>query len=75
MGSTQSTPIASEKLDIVAERLRALEIRDKDDNEYVHVDEKDSLRGRKQFKAPWTAVSVSDIGHWEHELFQDPKNR
>jgi bleomycin hydrolase len=68
MGATQSKePIAGEKL--LIERLRALEVRD--DNEYVHVDEKET----KKFKAPWTAVSVSDIEHWEHELFQDPKNR
>jgi bleomycin hydrolase len=71
MGGTQSTPIASEKL--LIERLRALEV--KDDNEYVHVDEKAVVGIKKEFKAPWTAVSISDIGKWEHELFEDPKNR
>jgi bleomycin hydrolase len=71
MGGTQSTPIASEKL--LIERLRALEV--KDDNEYVHIDEKTVVGTKKEFKAPWTAVSVSDIGKWEHELFEDPKNR
>jgi bleomycin hydrolase len=72
MGGTQSKePIAGEKL--LIERLRALEV--KDDNEYVHVDEKAVIGTPKKFKAPWTAVSVNDIEHWEHELFQDPKNR
>ncbi len=71
MGSTQSTSFASEKLSI--ERLRALDV--KDDNEYVHVDEKAVIDTKKEFKAPWAAVSVNDIGKWEHELFEDPKNR
>jgi bleomycin hydrolase len=74
MGANQSkTPIANEKL--IIERLRALEIKDQSDNDYVHVDEK-AVKGLKtHFRAPWTSVSVSDVEHWEHELLQDPKNR
>jgi bleomycin hydrolase len=29
----------------------------------------------KKFRAPWTAVPVSGVEHWEIELLQDPKNR
>jgi bleomycin hydrolase len=47
----------------------------KDEHEYVHVDEKAVVGTSQKFKAPWTAVSVNDIEDWEHELFQDPKNR
>jgi bleomycin hydrolase len=73
MGANQSkTPIANEKL--IVERLRALEIKDQSDNDYVQVDEK-VVKGSTHFRAPWTAVSVSDVGQWEHELLQDPKNR
>lgn len=74
MGVNQSkTPIPNEKL--IIERLRALEVKDQSDNEYVHVDDKAITGASKSFKAPWTAVSVSEVGHWEHELLQDPKNR
>jgi hypothetical protein len=74
MGAMQSKePIAGEKL--LIERLRALEAKDQSDNDYVHVDEKAVLGTSKKFRAPWTAVSVSDVEHWEHELLQDPKNR
>jgi len=75
MGGNQSkTPIVNEKL--VIDRLRALEIKDQADSDYVHVGEKDVARpAKKSFKAPWTNLSVSDVEHWEHELLQDPKNR
>jgi bleomycin hydrolase len=74
MGANQSkTPIANEKL--IIERLRALETKDQSDNDYIHVDEKVVKGSKTHFHAPWTAVSVSDVGHWEHELLQDPKNR
>lgn len=74
MGANQSkTPLPNEKL--VIERLRAMEIKDQSDD-YVQVDEK-ALAGssKTKFRAPWTAVSVSEVEHWEHELLQDPKNR
>jgi bleomycin hydrolase len=72
MGANQSRgPLPNEKL--VIERLIALETKDAD--EYVHVDEKSIVRSSKHFRAPWTAVSVSEVEHWEHELLQDPKNR
>jgi hypothetical protein len=74
MGVPQSKErIAADKL--LIERLRALETKDQADNDYVHVDEKAVVGTPKEFKAPWTAVSASDIKHWEHELLQDPKNR
>jgi bleomycin hydrolase len=75
MGANQSKyPTVNEKL--VIERLRALEMKDQTDSDYVHIDEKDVVRGtKKQFRAPWTNVSISEIEHWEHELLQDPKNR
>jgi hypothetical protein len=74
MGANQSkTPIANEKL--IIERLGVLEIKDRSDNDYVHVDEKAVKGSKTHFRAPWTAVSVSDVEHWEHELLQDPKNR
>jgi bleomycin hydrolase len=74
MGAYQSkTPIANEKL--IIERLRALEIKDQSDNDYVQVDEKAVKGSRTHSRAPWAAVSVSDVEHWEHELLQDPKNR
>lgn len=75
MGANQSkTPILNEKL--VIERLRALEMKDQSDNEdYVHVHEKDVGGSKKQFRAPWTNLSISEVEHWEHELLQDPKNR
>lgn len=74
MGANQSkTPLPNEKL--IIERLRALEVKDQSDD-YVQVDEKALARSASiNFKAPWTAVSVSEIEHWEHELLQDPKNR
>jgi hypothetical protein len=76
MGANQSkTPLSNEKL--VIERLRALEIKDQADNDYVHVDEKDVSKPIKsiRYKAPWTTLSVDEVEHWEHELLQDPKNR
>jgi bleomycin hydrolase len=71
MGANQSkTPLVNEKL--VIERLRALEIEGEGDSEYVHVSEKsDSYK----YRAPWTSLSVSEVGHWERQLLQDPKNR
>ena len=72
MGANQSKePIAGEKL--LIEQLKALEVQA--ENDYVHVDEKAVAGTTKKFRAPWTAVSVSDVGDWEHELLQDPKNR
>jgi bleomycin hydrolase len=74
MGANQSkTPLLNEKL--VIERLRALEMKDGLDNDYVLL-EKDGVQGsKKSFKAPWTNLSISEVEHWEHELLQDPKNR
>lgn len=74
MGANQSTPaLPNEKL--VIERLRALEIKEQSDD-YIQVDEK-ALAGssKTKFRAPWTAVSVSEVEQWEHELLQDAKNR
>ena len=76
MGGNQSKEsISNEKL--VIERLRALELKDQADNEYVQVGEKDVARPARnsQFRAPWTTLSISDVGEWESELMQDPKNR
>ncbi|KAI6710958.1 hypothetical protein JHW43_006524 [Diplocarpon mali] len=73
MGVNQSkSPLPNEKL--VVERLRAMEIKDSED--YVQVDEK-ALSGssKTKFRAPWTALSVSEVEHWEQQLLQDPKNR
>jgi bleomycin hydrolase len=77
MGANQSrTPVANEKRKLVIERLRELQVRDQADNEYVHVDEK-AVAGttKNKFKAPWTSLAIEDVGEWEHELLQDPKNR
>merc|ERR1712093_312394 len=74
MGANQSTSaLSNEKL--VIERLRAMEIKDQSED-YIEVDEK-ALSGssKTRFKAPWTAVSISEVGQWEHELLQDAKNR
>lgn len=76
MGVNQSkVPISNEKF--VIERLRALEIKDQADSDYVHVDEKDAIKPARsiRYKAPWTTLNVDEVGHWEHELLQDPKNR
>jgi len=76
MGVNQSkAPLPNEKL--VIERLRALEIKDQSDNDYVQVDEKAIGASSKnsKFRAPWTAVSISSVEEWEHQLLQDPKNR
>ena len=76
MGGNQSKqPISNEKL--VIERLRALELKDQADNEYVQVGEKDVARPAQNshFRAPWTSLSISDVEEWETELMQDPKNR
>jgi len=76
MGAYQSKqPISNEKL--VIERLRALELKDQADNEYIQVGEKDVAHPARtsQFRAPWTTLSISDVGEWESELMQDPKNR
>lgn len=72
MGANQSLPTPKEKL--VIERLHALEIKDQHED-YVHVDEKAVGGSKTKFRAPWTAVSVSEVENWEHELLQDPKNR
>ncbi|TAQ83317.1 hypothetical protein B7494_g8358 [Chlorociboria aeruginascens] len=75
MGANQSkAPLVNEKL--IVERLRALEIKDEADSEYIHVNEKNPSRAsQNHVKAPWASVSISDVGQWEHELLQDPKNR
>lgn len=69
-------PIANEKL--IVERLRAMQLQDKDnaDSEYVHVDEKAMGKGQaSRTRAPWTTLSIEEVGDWEHELLQDPKNK
>lgn len=74
MGVNQSkSVIPNEKL--VIERLRALQVQDQVDQEYVQVDEKVWKGASSQFKAPWTALSTTELEHWEHELLTDPKNR
>jgi bleomycin hydrolase len=74
MGANQSkSPIPNEKL--VIEQLRALEVTDQSDSEYIQVDEKSVAALRGTFKAPWAAVSISEVGQWEQQLLQDPKNR
>jgi bleomycin hydrolase len=74
MGANQSkTPLANEKL--VIDQLRALEIKDQSDCDYIQVNEKAVVGSKKTFRAPWTALSASDIEQWEHQLLQDPKNR
>ncbi|KAH7311895.1 putative cysteine proteinase 1, mitochondrial [Rhexocercosporidium sp. MPI-PUGE-AT-0058] len=74
MGANQSTPsLPNEKL--VVERLRVMEIQEQSDD-YIQVDEK-ALAGssKTKFRAPWIAVSISEVEQWEHELLQDAKNR
>jgi bleomycin hydrolase len=74
MGANQSSPaLQNEKL--IIERLRAMEIKEQSDD-YIQVDEK-ALSGssKTKFKAPWTAVSISEVEQWEHKLLQDAKNR
>jgi bleomycin hydrolase len=76
MGGNQSKEvIASEK--IVIERLRAMELKDQADSEYITVGEKDVARPahNSSFRAPWTSLNISDVEDWESELMQDPKNR
>lgn len=76
MGGNQSKEvIPNEK--IVIERLRALELKDQADSEYITVGEKDVARSAQSstFRAPWTSLSISDVEDWENELMQDPKNR
>lgn len=77
MGANQSsTPFPASKEKLLIERLRALELKDSTDNDYVHVSTSEKAPTRDTpFKAPWISVSVSDVGKWEHELLQDPKNR
>jgi len=74
MGANQSkTPLPNEKL--IVERLRALELKDQADSEFVLVDEKNGRVGAENFKAPWISLSVGDVKHWETELLRDSKNR
>ncbi|KAF4633908.1 hypothetical protein G7Y89_g4198 [Cudoniella acicularis] len=76
MGANQSkASIANERL--VIERLRALELKDEPDNGYVHIGEKELVYPEKRVKstAPWATLSIEEVGNWEHELLQDPKNR
>jgi bleomycin hydrolase len=76
MGANQSTAALSvSKEKLLLDRLRALELKGSADNEYVHVSsEKEPVRNSK-FEAPWVSLSVPDLGKWEYELLQDPKNR
>jgi bleomycin hydrolase len=76
MGANQSTAALSvSKEKLLLDRLRALELKGSADNEYVHVSsEKEPVRN-SNFKAPWVSLSVPDLGKWEYELLQDPKNR
>jgi len=74
MGADQSKQaLTTEKL--VIDRLRALQVKEQADNEYVHIDEKAVQGSSSRFKAPWTSLSTAELGDWEHELLQDPKNR
>lgn len=77
MGANQSsTPLPVSKEKLLLERLRAMELRGSAvDNEYVHVSSEKETATTTHFKAPWISLSVSDVGKWEHELLQDPKNR
>lgn len=76
MGANQSsTPLPVSKEKLLLERLRALELRGTVDNEYVHISSEKEPVTKAQLKAPWISLSVSDVGKWEHELLQDPKNR
>ncbi|CZS98274.1 hypothetical protein WAI453_012012 [Rhynchosporium graminicola] len=74
MGAHQSrATLPNEKL--VFERLRTMEIKEQSDD-YIQIDEK-ALAGssRGKIEAPWTAVSISEVQQWEHEILQDSKNR
>jgi len=77
MGSQQSKlsepPLVNEKL--VIERLRAMQMKDQasEDVEYVHVDKNEKQSRKHVSKSPTVSVSLTE--KWEHELFQDPKNR
>ncbi|CZT50725.1 probable bleomycin hydrolase [Rhynchosporium secalis] len=74
MGANQSrATLPNEKL--VFERLRTMEIKEQSDD-YIQIDEK-ALAGssRGKIEAPWTAVSISEVQQWEHEILQDSKNR
>ncbi|RFU29599.1 hypothetical protein B7463_g6738, partial [Scytalidium lignicola] len=77
MGANQSkAPIINEKL--VIERLRALEVKGEvaSDEEYVHVEK--GAHSSKSFdpslRSP-SSLSATRLEKWEHQLFQDPKNR
>jgi len=74
MGANQSTPprpVAQEKL--LIERLKALDVKD-DASTSTSISEKEALKNTN-FRAPWTSLSVPDVGNWERQLLQDPKNR
>ena len=76
MGANQSsTPLPVSKEKLLLERLRALEIKTASDSEYVHVSSEKEPVPSAPLKAPWLSLSVSDVGKWERELLQDPKNR
>lgn len=76
MGANQSsTPLPVSKEKLLLERLRALEIKTSADSEYVHVSSEKEPVSTSPLKAPWLSLSVSDVGRWERELLQDPKNR
>ena len=74
MGSNNSKPAPPLNEKLLAERLRALQLKDEADNEFVHVNEKDAQASR-EFQTPWASLCTSDIKQWEDELLDDPKNR
>ncbi len=80
MGANQSRGSHPNE-ELLADRLRDLELKEagyssgSDDNDHVQVNEKSATRSDMKFKAPWATLSTNDIGDWERELLQDPKNR
>ena len=74
MGSNNSKAAPSLNEKLLAERLRALQVKDEADNEFVHVNEKDA-QSSCDFQTPWCGLSTSEIRQWAEELLDDPKNR
>lgn len=71
-------PIVNEKF--VIERLRAMEIEEQSENEYVYIEGKCSRSmplnaARIEWKREPSTLSASDIEQWQHKLLEDPKNR
>lgn len=63
-------PLVNEKL--IIERLRAMDLKDQADNDFVHV-EKGGMDASWRHKQ--STLSSSEVEEWEHQLLQDPKNR